>query len=842
MRQSIWLTSFTVIGLLIAATLACATDSGDSATQPTAGSGATGQQVAPGGSPPAATLVPTPTPTPAPARASPVRQPTATSTLGVTPVRATRTPTPTPIPTATPTRESAPVPTRIPQATPDPTVAPTVAPDRTPTPTPRPIAAPASVPTHTPPTPTSTRPAPTPTPQEQPTLDFPWTKRPPSTDEYSALKGLWHIQYNFPGLAGTVFGLPWVIGGPKGDELKPLSLLSRVSEDNAAMFRRLVALPWFADGITNDESRAFQYLTEISLEDPALAGDIAGFRWLADGITAPERAVLLDLSMMAVLEDQAAEAGRIAGLSWLRDDIATYDGIRSVELGAVRLLKDLYRKDPSLADGFISLAWVADGISQIEFGAFREIGVILNADVSSVRLLAETPWFADGISPEELQPLSTIARLSAGGITSAESREISAILAAGVSSVTAAATPVPTQAPAVTATPEPTLPPPRFGELYRAVEAIAPIELIEQVIDRGADINEVVELGETPLHVSAAATYIPAVRLLLERGADVDPRDINGSTPLARYMHTPDPDPDVVALFLGYGSDVNAKDNNGRTPLYYAETRGLGRVAALLRSKGAETGQEVPVEPPTPSPTPRPTTEAEDRPEVETPDPNAKENHDTDGDGLIEIHYLEQLSAIRYDPDGDGVPLDTNDLDGAVGDDFTWGTSAQWYSEAFPVTPGGTVCGTASGCTGYELARSLDFDDPGSYLAPSARGTGWQPILVCHDLARRCTRKVTLTFDGNGHTISNLTVQGWGPSGLAGLFFRMDGTIRNVGLLDVDMESRTGAPRRPELWHHHRQLRYRQRKGCQGPYNRIGSSQRVRGEQPRDHQPQLRRG
>ena len=30
--------------------------------------------------------------------------------------------------------------------------------------------------------------------------------------------------------------------------------------------------------------------------------------------------------------------------------------------------------------------------------------------------------------------------------------------------------------------------------------------------------------------------------------------------------------------------------------------------------------------------------------------------NDTDGDGLLEVHTLERLNAIRYDLDGDGVP------------------------------------------------------------------------------------------------------------------------------------------------------------------------------------------
>ena len=136
-----------------------------------------------------------------------------------------------------------------------------------------------------------------------------------------------------------------------------------------------------------------------------------------------------------------------------------------------------------------------------------------------------------------------------------------------------------------------------------------------------------------------------------------------------------------------------------------------------------------------------------------TPDPNAQPDYDSDGDGLIEINNLEQLDATRYDPDGDGVPLDTEDLDGDGYDDFVfYGTSANRYAAAFPTTAGGPVCG-GGGCTGYELSRPLDFDDPDSYASEQVntdwtRGGGWTPILQCQGYARGCTRKVTLTFDG----------------------------------------------------------------------------------------------
>ena len=79
-------------------------------------------------------------------------------------------------------------------------------------------------------------------------------------------------------------------------------------------------------------------------------------------------------------------------------------------------------------------------------------------------------------------------------------------------------------------------------------------------------------------------------------------------------------------------------------------------------------------------------------------------DHDSDDDGLIEVSNLEQLDAIRYDSDGDGRPDDAD--------------HAPAYAAAFA----GSVCG--SGCQGYELVRSLDFEDGGSYASGTA--TAWR--------------------------------------------------------------------------------------------------------------------
>ncbi len=109
--------------------------------------------------------------------------------------------------------------------------------------------------------------------------------------------------------------------------------------------------------------------------------------------------------------------------------------------------------------------------------------------------------------------------------------------------------------------------------------------------------------------------------------------------------------------------------------------------------------------------------------------------YDTDGDKLIEIDNLEQLDAIRYDLDGDGRADDSDDNDS--------------YAAAFPVSGSDKVCN--AGCTGYELQRSLDFNNGDSYAGDVnydwSSGSGWSPIY-----------RFESTFNGNGNTISNLYV------------------------------------------------------------------------------------
>ena len=146
-------------------------------------------------------------------------------------------------------------------------------------------------------------------------------------------------------------------------------------------------------------------------------------------------------------------------------------------------------------------------------------------------------------------------------------------------------------------------------------------------------------------------------------------------------------------------------------------------------------------------------------------------DYDADDDGLIEIEWLEQLDAVRWDLDGDGFADDGN---------------AERYAAAFPDAAEGMGC--SEGCRGYELARDLDFKSAGSYASGAVnekwtRGNGWLPIGVSDDSAFRSA------FEGNGRTIANLYInrRGENQPRVAGIFGINDGVIRQLGTVNADV-------------------------------------------------------
>ena len=146
-------------------------------------------------------------------------------------------------------------------------------------------------------------------------------------------------------------------------------------------------------------------------------------------------------------------------------------------------------------------------------------------------------------------------------------------------------------------------------------------------------------------------------------------------------------------------------------------------------------------------------------------------DYDTDDDGLIEVDSLAQLNAIRYDLDGNGAVTAANQAS---------------FDHAFPNAAASMGC-AGNACTGYELTDDLDFDtDDDGTVDGSDDYPSWGAIGAW-------ATPFTATFDGGGHTISNMKIRA--AIGDQGLFGSVNspGVLRNVAVLNVDID-RTGSP------------------------------------------------
>jgi len=92
--------------------------------------------------------------------------------------------------------------------------------------------------------------------------------------------------------------------------------------------------------------------------------------------------------------------------------------------------------------------------------------------------------------------------------------------------------------------------------------------------------------GESPLMMAALQGHIEAVRLLIERGADVNKP---GWTPLHYAASKNQPAQDqVAALLLEHHAYIDAASPNGTTPLMMAAQYGSMAVLQLLLDEGAD--------------------------------------------------------------------------------------------------------------------------------------------------------------------------------------------------------------------------------------------------------------
>ncbi len=108
-------------------------------------------------------------------------------------------------------------------------------------------------------------------------------------------------------------------------------------------------------------------------------------------------------------------------------------------------------------------------------------------------------------------------------------------------------------------------------------------EVIEILLDAGADPRLSADGGGTVLHGAAAEGLTKWASLFLSHGADINAQTARGSTPLHSAVwanHT-----EMATFLLDHGADINSADQVGDTPLHIAAVNGYASLFALLRER-----------------------------------------------------------------------------------------------------------------------------------------------------------------------------------------------------------------------------------------------------------------
>jgi ankyrin repeat protein len=129
--------------------------------------------------------------------------------------------------------------------------------------------------------------------------------------------------------------------------------------------------------------------------------------------------------------------------------------------------------------------------------------------------------------------------------------------------------------------------------LYAAI-ALGHVEIVQLLLDHGADVNEPGAYDRAaPLYAAASHGHLDIVKLLLERGADANHPDRSSRRPplFGAVSGTPTADikVQIIRLLLKHGADVHA-EADGIDLMDMAVRSGNGEVGDLLKDEGLPYG------------------------------------------------------------------------------------------------------------------------------------------------------------------------------------------------------------------------------------------------------------
>ncbi|CAG2202996.1 unnamed protein product [Mytilus edulis] len=114
-------------------------------------------------------------------------------------------------------------------------------------------------------------------------------------------------------------------------------------------------------------------------------------------------------------------------------------------------------------------------------------------------------------------------------------------------------------------------------------------KLVQLLIEKGCNMNQVGGWGRTPLTAACAGGHEKTVQLLIEKGCNMNQVDGLRQTPLTAACEGGHEK--IVQLFIEKGCNMNQVDGWGRTPLTAACREGHEKTVQLLIEKGCNMNQ-----------------------------------------------------------------------------------------------------------------------------------------------------------------------------------------------------------------------------------------------------------
>jgi len=98
------------------------------------------------------------------------------------------------------------------------------------------------------------------------------------------------------------------------------------------------------------------------------------------------------------------------------------------------------------------------------------------------------------------------------------------------------------------------------------------IELLQWLIDNGANVNHQDRNGYSALHFAGQEKCLECAQLLINKGANLELADIHGNTPLWTTIFNSKGDTRIVKLYVRNGANLDHVNKHDRTPRQMAET------------------------------------------------------------------------------------------------------------------------------------------------------------------------------------------------------------------------------------------------------------------------------